>query len=421
MLFYLFLSVRKGTSLLRVSMSYQRGVKTNNDFFHRGGHPDPTPFRNFWIESIQKLRFELVPEGATIAETTTCVGGNNGQMVLLDKSTNNIPGKIIATIDIQQPNRAFIGHQLEGTYTTIHTTGGILYFDKEGKQCGLIKTFSESVIDSDFRNGVPRTLSSWDECLLKPNKQNLILCGPTLLHIWNHRDIRGDVTLSGALMDEDKVKSNIVFRSRRKCDLRFDPPLLVHLNRWLCIPDSNKNDTLCYDMNSFKTSSEPEEGSGNRMKSILTYDAVTLPSTANLTAELEALAADVPSPEPTERGGYPTKCIKCGGDTVQGLMIWPEEDILTGLGRAVCYNCMIRFSLTEQVWECTKPTANTIGRCSKEVHGPHYCCSKRHAPYHFQPATEEQKEKARENNQQLRIDLHVVPDGEKKKRKKKGT
>ena len=134
MLFQLLLCAQKGASLLRAQMSYQRGVKASEGYRRNWG--DPLPYLNFWEESIRKLRFELVPVGAEIGKTKTCVGETNGQLVLMHKSTKTIPGDVIGTIDIQQPNRAFIGLQLKGQYTSIHTTGRILYFDKDGRQSG---------------------------------------------------------------------------------------------------------------------------------------------------------------------------------------------------------------------------------------------------------------------------------------------
>jgi len=221
----------------------------------------------------------------------------------------------------------------------------------------------------------------------------------------------GEVSLSGVTMDQDSIESSFVFDTKRKCKLEFNAlPELVYLNRWLCIPDA-KN-ILCYDMNSFKASAGQEE---NDMESGFTYDALTLPLTANIKAELESLSG-VPSLEPTERDGYPTKCIKCGGDTVQGAMftknrIYSGSYESIGLGRAACFDCMIRYSKTDKRWECMKPAAQSGVRCSAKVPSPLYCCSEPHVPdsqYKFRSMGAAERKLAKASNEQLTINLNVI-------------
>lgn len=50
--------------------------------------------------------------------------------------------------------------------------------------------------------------------------------------------------------------------------------------------------------------------------------------------------------------GYPTTCVKCNGPVKPCLF---EAVYVMGLGDAVCLNCQIRFSQSENKWKCIKP------------------------------------------------------------------
>jgi len=214
------------------------------------------------------------------------------------------------------------------------------------------------------------------------------------------------VTLSGALLHDDEFLSSFEYNPERKAYAR---EIKLITNRWLCVPDDDKNDTICYDLNSFKFTKRAKEsmffGEGG-----LSYDAFTSLQEASIAHELEALTG-LPPTEPTERQGYPTKCIKCGQDTVQGEMTVAAVGGYSsiGLGRAACFNCMIRYSLTDKRWECMKPTAcENCYRCSAEVQAPDYSCTESHAPesqYSFNTPSVEEKKLAKAKNKQIYIEL----------------
>jgi hypothetical protein len=182
----------------------------------------------------------------------------------------------------------------------------------------------------------------------------------SLIFTWRDRDIRrGEGELTLALLKEDKLISthDLQDRSWSSCIP------LCHDRWWFT---DSKDDRMTFvDITSFRPSLSKDQ---------LIYDTVAIPKTAEETLEKTLASLSVPSYELTERDGYPAKCIKCRGNTSNGL--YRRQTCSWGLGRSFCTTCMIRYSESCKRWECAKPSAIEDYSICDAVLGERndYCC-----------------------------------------------
>jgi hypothetical protein len=291
----------------------------------------------FWKLFMQNsLELQLLPaNGNPLHDDYKYLGGNNDSSIVMKRLSMSIPGKFIAVIDNAQPNRAFIGHTFEiGEYTLTGTFGGIVYFEENGRQRGYIKTFPCCLFENDFRNGLP-----WTEDI---TSQNIFLHRNSLVFTWSVRNGNRNVRLQIAQFKEDQLVSRCEFQTGINLKRRYyQLPELIFHDRWICLQHEEDQNITCYDVTSFRTISETKK---------LFYDSVTVSntSTAPLVEVLTALTQFSPSYDSIDRGGYPKRCIKCGGrDSIRSILSGYVIHWTWSLGLFKVYDPL--FSLTSEM------------------------------------------------------------------------
>jgi len=352
-------------------LMYEKGIVESRgarDFQKLGSQV----FYRLWKEEFSKLDFRVISDDVSSINQKQfkILGGYPGRLIVgrYPSTKLALDRDFTAVFDSQNPYRIFVG-QSECSDTYIETLGGIIYVDKKGHKIDT-KPFFAPVFSMDFRNGRPRTW--WPE---SPSNINTYLCGDILMlnsfQRWDYYP-----TLKGVILKEDELQSKFEIQTQ----INYPNLNGLHLGRWMCIRRNHRKDnedTICYDLKSFRS---------NESKDLI-YDRVVVSAagggagdnkdeaSADLIATLESLE-DVPSFDRTDRDGYPVKCIKCGQETVEGS--FSHDSCSIYLGKAVCVHCSIRYSISNDKWECflADPTFN---RCSCHVEAPNYKCTAPHA------------------------------------------
>jgi hypothetical protein len=142
-------------------------------------------------------------------------------------------------------------------------------------------------------------------------------------------------------------------------------------DRWLSLLNKCEDKIISFDLTSFRCSASKKD------KDVF-YDAVTFPRTGVETLVKKLSSLSTPNYEPTERDGYPIKCIKCNAVASIGKHF--EQSSAINLGRSFCATCMINFEFYRKQWECAKPSAAENRRkCDSIIEETnYYCCDKDH-------------------------------------------
>ena len=219
------------------------------------------------------------------------------------------------------------------------------------------------------------------------------------------------------MLNEDKLDLAAELTDSAKWESTYDElEADIIGDRWLRFQD--KKTTVCYDLSSFSKTSNNKQ---------VRFDRAELASGSSETEIVAALREIAPSHEMTEREGYPVRCI-CGNATSVGTMSMnskPGSTVWSYLGRAVCVDCMIRYSVFQKRWECFKAVLrsdnNEINRCSAEVKAPEYCCGADHVTHSMvQSITitgENDANRTQIQNMQTRVEFNarILKPGEKAK------
>ena len=350
-------------------VEYQKGLR----IYYRGDNINNyyNPFFYFWKHSFERLNFKLVPKQKKNQQESgwTHLEGNSQYDVMISEDSDMIK-HLTATIDHKNHNRAIFTHEIGRDITYVSSVGSIIYFDDNGNEiCKNICT--NSLCTLDMRNG----------------RSTPIFCGDALIYIWRHRD-GYNLRLSGVIFNEDHysnedpVKFKFELISDHKIGLFHGrDSIKVLSNRWLVVYTNSEKDkkAICFDLESFRLKQD-DKGHTDVLydEMVINLDKNVNDIDAECVKFIDSLSNEVPSYAKTHRNGYPMKCVKCGKDTIAGTLRYNGNTTI-GLGLGACDKCLIRYSITNERWECFKVIESTNEwstqeRCDQKVEPPDYCC-----------------------------------------------
>ena len=262
-----------------------------------------------------------------------------------------IHGQTIVIHDILNTNRYFIGFFFEGGYTEQKIAGMIVYFDNLGNMIdSYTKIFRNTVCSFDYRNGIINTSSStlYNQCLIFGQV---------------HRDTH-TLLLNINLLD---YNDNIISKSCSLVDIYSNKYDFMENNcnkypRFYYIKGFDVKSNKKNDMNSFfdilidlgslkllnndnKSSFEFTNNLLNLNYYIISDDIVKFVSDFNKNSEIYS-------------DGYPDNCIRCNRLTKNA--IYNDNNTSMGLGNSFCDSCEIRYSKSNNCWECCKIEKSNI-------------------------------------------------------------
>jgi hypothetical protein len=152
------------------------------------------------------------------------------------------------------------------------------------------------------------------------------------------------------------------------------PKVTFHCHeRWLSLfHEADK--IISFDVTSFRSSS-------TEIGEKTLYDTVTLPQTDKETLVETLSSLITPCYDHVERDGYPMKCIKCKGNTIQASCYESDSGCYSSMsfGKSFCVTCKIRYSKSSKHWQCAKPSREDHMHCGNKMEEENsYCCDKEH-------------------------------------------
>jgi hypothetical protein len=314
-------------------------------------------WRRFMKENIRLQLFPAFMMAKLITDDSLeIIGGNNVTVITMKTFPITVPGEFIAVLDNAQSNRVFLGHIVQGK---VH--GGIVYFCPKGIQHKHIKVFPDSLFAYILKYRKPKTWEKYSNRI--PDKANMAFHNDCLIYLHYSQ---GDVTMHVVRLKHDQLLSVHELHSES-----WSSTILHCYDRWLSHLNKDTDKIISFDLTSFRCSASETD------KDVF-YDAGTFPVTGVETLVEKLSSLSTPNYEPTERDGYPIKCIKCNAVTSIGYYIDQTSEIY--LGRSFCATCMINFEFYRKQWECAKPSAEEDrDKCDSIIEeGKYYCCDKDH-------------------------------------------
>ena len=273
---------------------------------------------------------------------------------------------IYAVKDELEPNRYFVGFNNFVEYSNIKTIGMIDYFDDTGNVKNK-KLLTKELSDKDSRNGPISTY----------------LYNQSLIFTQIHRD-SGALLMGIVLLSHDDkfiTTKNSFYFNKIKCIDRFKKVNPIINKRFIKFITSETN--YLFDMGSVRTEIiESSKGIFTSVKEDKNHLVIT--SYKVSTDELDAFIDNFSAGNEYYGDGYPNNCIECGDLTFKATYTYPQgkfASCFTGLGNGYCPKCQIRFSKTEQRWECCKLSHPENYMCSNVItkNNP---CNKEHSLTH---------------------------------------
>ena len=265
-------------------------------------------------------------------------------------------GKIFIIPDYSTPYRYFIGFEFNSGYSSNKVAGMVVYFDPEGN---MISTKTKIIprnllIDYDWRNGIINCSKS-------------AFFKQTLMFTQSHRDTN-NLIININLLDFD---DNIICQSNEFTQLKTTWNDYTNVQTMLKYPrffhftsysddkqNNNKQINILIDLGSLKLlknhTKENTQSNGYIYKfeplNYLSLDYYISDSEQDNLEEFCQQANFYELEEFTD--GYPDKCIVCNKKTAEAT--FEHNNMFMGLGNSFCLGCQIRYSKSNNVWECCK-------------------------------------------------------------------
>jgi hypothetical protein len=242
--------------------------------------------------------------------------------------------------DGNQSNRYFIGLKYYHEYCDFSILGLIVYFDDLGN-CAEKKILNRNLGRFDGRNGLV----------------NMFLYNQTLLFTQIHRDTGILIVSINILSCEDLIINNIEKYTNIETN-RDSIYGIVDYKRFIMI--NTKTINILLDLGSVKYIKEYKFDSIFKKK----LDCFVINSYKVKRDELSNFIKEFDSEQEYFGNGYPHNCIQC--KKITSITKFFYENLHVYLGESYCKDCNIRFSKSENRWECCKLNKNNYF-CSATV------------------------------------------------------
>jgi hypothetical protein len=253
---------------------------------------------------------------------------NEYTIVYINPIITELNLKLYVVKDTNDSHRHFVGVGIEGGYTSFLIYGLFLYFDKNNNVSDMI-IIPEILLKYDWRNG-------------RIDEKNTFLYNQSLVFLESHRD-SGTLIITtccfnyydkfiGSYKDYTNIKSDY-FCKNNKIE-----------NQMLILLDDKTKKYYGFDLASVKITEF------NYDKDKINYDIYEIEY--DLLDEFIIKSKDFP----VEPYGidYPKNCSKCNNLTSIANLYKNKKHgfSFVNLGSGYCYDCQIRYSLTDKAWLC---------------------------------------------------------------------
>lgn len=296
-------------------------------------------FAFLWQNLVDQMEFKKHDLNENVENEKVIYSNSKLNTQITMKFNNEIFHNICAICDGNNENRYIVLFEKIGEYCNVSTYGLIIYFNNE-KQCIKKKIFNKQIYYYDLRNSVV----------------SKFLYNQTLLFLQIHRDTRYVILTTVLLTYDDFIKSNYCFNDTVKC---LDTKNIINYGRFIFIKGLD-NIKFLLDLGSTKYMENhvKNEWSNNDNKK---YDCIIINSYETVDESFDINEIINTTPEEYYGDGYPDNCLLCNKPTCEATYITKSESMFTttmGLGKSYCDTCKIRFSKTNNKWECCRLNKN---------------------------------------------------------------
>lgn len=300
----------------------------------------PTDNLENYLEKNKLLEYNVIYQNA------------NTTIIYLNPYLEKYISQIYVAPDPIDKHRYFVGIGFLGGYTAVYITGLFVYFDSQGNVTNKM-IIPKILYNHDYRNGII-------------DEKSTILYNQTLVILVSHRDT-GSFIITICCFDYDDIIKGIYTNFTDIKSNYFDKNFIVKNNRWLVFLPEEKN---YYNKEHDKEKSiniidlgsveviiyNPDDLLySNNVKYKMNYSTYKykIDNQNEYQKNLDNYLFELyRKPGKKYSDYYPNDCIKCGN--LDGSAIFYHKNMSLGLGKSYCHDCGIRFSYSENCWQCSK-------------------------------------------------------------------